>query len=174
MKKNIVLVGLMGAGKSRVGRELGELLQIPFIDSDYEIEKAAGCSISDIFEVYGERGFRDGEKKVIARLLQEEGPMVLATGGGAFMNTGIRSFIKQNAVSVWLEADLDLLVERTSRTSHRPLLQTGDPREILSRLMKERYPIYKTADISIESIDLPPGETAKKIAKALTAYLEKE
>jgi shikimate kinase len=150
--KSVVLVGLMGAGKSSVGRRLAKALDIPFVDADEEIERAAGCSVEDIFRLYGEAAFRDGEERVIARLL-EQGPQVLATGGGAFMNPHTRERIRKAAVSVWLRADLDLLVRRTSRRGGRPLLAHGDPRATLERLMAERYPVYAEADMTVDTTD---------------------
>ena len=150
--KSVVLIGLMGAGKSSVGRRLAKTLEVPFVDADEEVERAAGCSIEDIFRLYGESAFRDGEERVIARLL-ESGSQVLATGGGAFMNPRTRERIRQSAVSVWLRADLDLLVRRTSRRGGRPLLAHGDPRATLERLMSERYPVYAEADVTVDTTD---------------------
>jgi len=150
LHKPVVLVGLMGAGKSTVGRRLAGALCLPFIDSDNEIVEASGCSIGDIFEVYGEAIFRDLEQRVMQRLVGGS-PCVIATGGGAFINPVIRAIIKEKAVSVWLRADIDVLVERVSRRDTRPLLKTGDKSEILSKLMAERYPIYGEADITIDS-----------------------
>lgn len=150
LRKPVVLVGLMGAGKSTIGRRLGQALGLPFVDSDTEIVEAAGCSISDIFESYGEAIFRDLELRVMLRLVGGE-PCVIATGGGAFVNPQIREAVKQRAISVWLKADLDVLVERVSRRDTRPLLRTGDKGEIMARLMQERYPIYEQADICIDS-----------------------
>ncbi|MSP80228.1 MAG: shikimate kinase [Rhodospirillales bacterium] len=150
--KSVVLVGLMGAGKSSVGRRLAKILEVPFVDADEEVERAAGCSIEDIFRLYGEDAFRDGEERVIARLL-ESGSQVLATGGGAFMNPRTRERIRQSGVSVWLRADLDLLVRRTSRRGGRPLLAHGDPRATLERLMTERYPVYAEADVTVDTTD---------------------
>jgi len=149
-RKTIVLVGMMGAGKSAVGRKLAAALGLPFHDADSEIERAAGCSVNEIFEQLGETAFRDGERKVIARLL-EGPPHVLATGGGAFIDTITRERIKRNATSVWLKADLDLLVERVSRKQTRPLLKNGNPRDILERLLRERGPVYAEADLIVES-----------------------
>ena len=162
----IVLVGLMGAGKSSIGRRLAKHLGLKFIDADDEIEKAAGLSIDDIFEIYGEDEFRAGERRVILRIL-DEGPSVLATGGGAFMDPAIRDTIKKCSVSVWLKADLDTLLERTSRRGGRPLLKTGDPAKVLKKLMDERYPIYETADITIESGNNTLDEMVTTIANAL-------
>ena len=150
LRKPIVLVGLMGAGKSTIGRRLGQSLGLPFVDSDTEIAEAAGCSISDIFEGYGEAIFRDLEQRVLLRLVSGE-PCVIATGGGAFINPEIRAAIKEKAVSVWLKADLEVLLERVSRRDTRPLLRTGDKGEIMARLMSERYPVYAEADICIDS-----------------------
>lgn len=166
LDRPIVLIGLMGAGKSCVGRRLAIRLGLDFVDSDIEFETAAGCSISDYFTRHGEAAFRDGERKVIARLM-ENGPCILATGGGAFIDGETRARIKQSALSVWIRADLDLLVKRTSGRDHRPLLKTGDPREILSRLIDARYPIYAQADIIVDSTDEPPEVTVAKICQEL-------
>ncbi len=146
----VVLVGLMGAGKTTVGRRLAEALSVDFVDSDHEITEAAGCSISDIFESYGEEMFRDLEKRVLLRLLGNK-PCVIATGGGAFMNKDIRAAIVERALSIWLRADLGVILERVSRRDTRPLLKNGDKGEILQRLMNERYPIYAEANIVIDS-----------------------
>ena len=171
LRRPIVLVGLMGAGKSCVGRRLAARLGIPFVDADSEFEAAAGCSIADFFARYGEPAFREGERKVIARLM--EGPLcVLATGGGAFCDPATRDRIKQGAMSVWIRADLDLLVKRTSGRDHRPLLKTGDPREILSRLMDARYPLYAQADIIVDTTDEPPEVTVAKVLDELARTLE--
>ncbi len=165
-----MLVGLMGAGKSSVGRKLAVQLGIPFIDADQEIEEAAGCSIEDFFEIYGEPAFRDGEERVIRRLL-ESGPQVLATGGGAFMSESIRGIISATGVSVWLRADLDILSKRTGRRGGRPLLSGGNPKETLKKLMGQRYPVYANADIVVdtgaEGIDL----TTDAIMNALDTFL---
>lgn len=170
--KNIVLVGLMGAGKTRVGREIANILNMNFIDADREIEIAAGCSIQEIFAIYGEEGFREGERRVIERLLQE-GPVVLATGGGAFINEVTRENIKKSSVSVWLKADLDLLVERTGRTNHRPLLQDTDPRRVLRELMEKRDPIYAQADISVEcKAKISPRAMGHLVKDAVMEYLD--
>lgn len=146
----LVLVGLMGAGKSTVGRRLAKRLGWEFIDSDEEIEAAAGCSISDMFAIHGEPIFRDLEMRVINRLLHGK-PVVLATGGGAWMQEKVRTVIQANATSLWLRAELDVLLERVSKRGHRPLLETGDKRAILTRLMDERYPVYAQADIVVDS-----------------------
>lgn len=171
LRRPIVLIGLMGAGKSCVGRRLAARLGIPFIDSDVEFEAAAGCTISDFFAKYGEPAFREGERKVIARLM--EGPLcVLATGGGAFCDAETRARIQDGAISVWIRADLDLLVKRTSGRDHRPLLKTGDPREILSRLMDARYPLYAQADITVDTTDEPPEVTVAKVVDELARFVE--
>lgn len=146
----MVLVGLMGAGKTTVGRRLAKDIGLDFFDSDAEITEAAGCSISDIFALYGEPIFRDLEKRVLHRLVAGE-PSVIATGGGAFINPEVRAEIKANAISLWLKADLDTLEDRVSRRNTRPLLEQGDKRAILSRLMEERYPVYAEADLHINS-----------------------
>ena len=150
LKHPVVLVGLMGAGKTTVGRRLARDIGLDFIDSDTEITEAAGCSISDIFEIYGEAIFRDLEKRVLLRLLGQE-PAVIATGGGAFMNPELRGAIHTHAISVWLRAELDVLLDRVSRRNTRPLLEQGDKRAILARLMEERYPVYSEATIVVDS-----------------------
>lgn len=150
LNRSLVLVGLMGAGKTTIGRRLASALDVSFVDSDQEIVEAAGCSISDIFEIYGEEVFRDLEKRVLLRLLSGP-PAVIATGGGAYMNAVIRAEIQQKAMSLWLRADLEVLVERVSRRDTRPLLRTGDKKAVMSKLMDERYPIYAQADIIIDS-----------------------
>ncbi|MDP2206802.1 MAG: shikimate kinase [Alphaproteobacteria bacterium] len=162
----IVLVGLMGAGKSRVGLELSRLLDLPFVDADREIEKAAGMPIPDIFAEFGEAEFRKGEMKVIDRLLKGP-PIVLASGGGAFIQPAVRSVIKKHAVSVWLKADLDTLVARTRRTGHRPLLQGVDRAEKLRELMESRYPVYAEADITLVTDKQTPQTMARRIRREL-------
>ena len=169
--RTIALVGLMGAGKSSVGRRLAAALNLPFRDADEEIEKAAGRSISEIFAQYGEADFRDGERRVIARLL-EDPPHVLATGGGAFMNEETRTLIKERAVSVWLKVDLDTLSRRVGRKDTRPLLKGKNPREVLEDLAKVRYPVYAEADITIESGDAPHHATVDAVIKALKERAE--
>ena len=159
----------MGAGKSCIGKRLAETIGWDFVDADSEIEKAAGCSISDIFERHGEAAFRDGERRVIQRLLQQ-GPSVIATGGGAFMNPETREAIRTNGVSVWLRADLEVLLRRTGRRDHRPLLRKGNPRETLSRLMAERYPVYAEADVVVESVERPAEETTQQVVQALRTH----
>ncbi len=151
--RSIVLVGMMGAGKSSIGRRLASDLDLPFVDADTEIESAAGMSIPEIFEAHGEPYFRSGEARVIARLL-ESGPQVLASGGGAFINPQTRELIRTRGISVWLKADLDVLLRRIKRRSDRPLLKTDDPERTLQRLIEERYPIYAEADVTIHSRDV--------------------
>ncbi len=166
LSRPVVLVGLMGAGKTTIGRRLAQTLQVPFIDADHEIVEAAGCSISDIFALYGEAIFRDLEQRVLVRLIGAS-PCVLATGGGAFMNPLIREAIQTGATSVWLKADLDTLVERTGKRDTRPLLQHGDRGEILARLMQERYPVYEQAHITIDSNASAHEVVVSRIIKAL-------
>jgi len=167
--RSVVLVGLMGCGKTRVGRALAPRLQMPFLDADVEIEAAAGCSVGEIFELYGEAHFRDGERRVIARLMHDA-PCVLATGGGAFMDPETRAVIARRGVSVWIKAALDLLLRRTARKTTRPLLRQGDPKAVLSRLQAERDPIYSLSDICVESTGGPAAVTADAILAALEKH----
>lgn len=170
--RTIVLVGLMGAGKSAIGRRLAGRLGLPFVDADREIELAAGCTIDEIFERFGEPAFRDGERRVILRLLGE--PVhVLATGGGAFIDPEIRAAVKARGISVWLKADIELLVRRVSRRSDRPLLKREDPRVVLERLTAVRHPIYAEADITVESADGPPEAMVERVIAALSAWLDR-
>ena len=164
--KPIVLVGLMGAGKSSIGRRVAEALAVPFNDTDTEIVEAAGCSIADIFDRYGEAAFRDVEAKVFERIVNN-GVRVIASGGGAFINPNIRRLIGETCVSVWLRADLETLVERTSRKKTRPLLETGDPRKTLGDLIEQRYPIYEEADIIVDSENRSHDYTVDKVLRAL-------
>lgn len=170
LDRTVVLVGLMGVGKSAVGRRLAKRLRLPFVDADAEIEAAAGSSISDFFALHGEQAFRDGERKVIARLLDGE-PHVLATGGGAFMDPETRELVKTRGISIWLNADLDTLVERVSRRNNRPLLKNGNARQVLSDLTRVRNPIYAEADIMVESINQPLGEMTGQVAEALHDWI---
>jgi shikimate kinase len=170
LDRSIVLVGLMGAGKSAIGRRLASRLGLKFVDADAEIEKAAGCSIADIFEVHGEPAFREGERRVVARLLKEP-PHVLATGGGAFMDPETRRLIRERGISVWLRADLELLLARVGRRDDRPLLKAGDKREILLKLIAERHPVYAEADVVVDSEDLPHDRMVDKIIAALNEHL---
>lgn len=165
-RRPIVLVGLMGAGKTKVGRRLAVRLGLPFFDSDTEIEAAAGETIEEIFANRGERVFREGERRVIARLLRQ--PVhVLATGGGAFMDPPTRAVIARCGVSVWLRAGLDVLVARVSRRSNRPLLKTGDPRAILAELIERRYPVYAEADLIVDSGEGSPEMTVNRVITKL-------
>ncbi len=166
LKKHVVLVGLMGAGKSAIGRRVATAIDARFLDADTEIERAAGMKIPDIFETRGEAEFRDGERRVIARLL-EKAPLVLATGGGAFIDDETRALLAEKATTIWMRADLDVLVRRCGRRSSRPLLNNGDPREILARLMEIRYPIYAEADVEVFSRDEPHEVSVKAIVKHL-------
>jgi len=168
--RSIVLIGLMGAGKSAIGRRLAKRLGLPFVDADKEIETAAGKSINEIFADHGEDYFRDGERRVIARLLSN-GPIVLATGGGAYMNADTRAEIAEKGVSIWLKADLDVLMERVSRRDTRPLLRAGDPRETMQRLIDERYPVYAGADITTESRNVPHEIVVEQIVDAIGAHV---
>ena len=164
--KSLILVGLMGAGKSAIGRRVASRLQMKFLDADTEIELAAGQSISDIFAEHGEAYFRDREEKIIERLLVD-GPLILATGGGAFMSEVTRKNIKAHGISVWLRAELDVLMERVGRRDHRPLLRTEDPRAVMQKLIDERYPIYSQSDITVESRDVAHEVIVQEILKAI-------
>jgi shikimate kinase len=164
--RSIVLVGMMGAGKSSIGRRLATRLGVPFVDADAEIEAAHRMTIPDIFETYGEAYFRSGETRVIARLL-EGGPQVLATGGGAFMDPDTRATVAAKGVSVWLKAELDVLMRRIRRRHDRPLLKTSDPGETLRSLIAQRYPVYAEADITIQSRDVPHDRIVDEIIAAL-------
>jgi shikimate kinase len=168
--RSIVLVGMMGAGKSTIGRRLSVRLRLPFLDADTEIEAAAGMSIPDIFETHGEPHFRDGEARVIARLL-DGGPTVLATGGGAFMREDTRDRIRDKAISIWLKADADIILRRVKRRADRPLLQTADPAATVGRLIREREPVYQNADITIWSRDVPHEKIVDECIDALHAWL---
>ena len=164
--RSVVLVGMMGAGKSSIGRRLAARLGIPFVDADIEIEKAAGMSIAEIFAAHGEPYFRAGETRVIARLL-DGGPQVLATGGGAFMNADNRAAIHAKGVSVWLRATIEVLARRIKRRNDRPLLKDVDPIETLRRLIDERYPTYAQADVTVESRDVPHDAIVDEIVAGL-------
>jgi shikimate kinase len=168
--QSIVLVGMMGAGKSSIGRKLAQTLEIPFVDADTEIETAAGMTIPEIFASQGEPYFRAGEARVISRLL-EGGPQVLATGGGAFMREETREAVRAKGISVWLNADYDVLVRRIKRRSDRPMLKTADPAGTLKALIAERYPIYAEADITVVSRDVPHETIVNEILSALAAWL---
>ena len=169
-KRLIVLVGMMGAGKSTIGRRLAARLNLPFVDADTEIEAAAGMTIPEIFELHGEPHFRDGEARVIARLL-DGGPSVLATGGGSFMREETRRRIAEKAVSIWLKADPEIILRRVKRRADRPLLQTADPAATVSRLLSEREPVYQHADVTIASRDVPHDRIVDECLDALRARL---
>jgi shikimate kinase len=165
----IVLVGLMGAGKTTVGRRLAEKLGLAFVDADHEIELAAGQTIPEIFTQYGEDYFREGERKVIARLL-ENGAQVLATGGGAYMNAETREAVRRHGIAIWLRADFDLLMRRVRRRSNRPLLQNDDPEAVMRNLIAERYPIYAEADLTVDSRDVAHTSIVNTIIRNLARW----
>jgi shikimate kinase len=170
LRRTVALVGLMGAGKTSIGRRLAHELGLPFIDADHEIEQAAGQTIEEIFEQHGEAFFRDGERRVIARLL--DGPAhVLATGGGAFMDPSTRGLLMERAITIWIKADIDILLSRVSRRNHRPLLKQGDKRAILTRLMAARHPIYAQANFTVDSSDGPAEEMITGIMARLKEYV---
>lgn len=171
--RSIVLVGLMGAGKTTVGRRLAARLKLPFNDADGEIERAAGKTVPEIFADHGEEAFREGEKKVIARILKN-GPLVLATGGGAFMDEQTRKVINDYGISVWLKADMPLLYKRVTRRGGRPLLEGGNVEEKLNKLIGERYPVYGKADITVESKDVPHSQIVHLIVSALAGHLSRK
>ena len=173
LPRTVALVGLMGAGKSAIGKRLAIKLGRPFVDADDEIERAAGCSIAEIFTKYGEADFRAGERRVIARLLEEK-PHVLSTGGGAYIDPETRALMRTKAVTVWLRAELDVLFDRVRKRGHRPLLRNGDPKEVLARLMTQRYPIYAEADIVVDSTAQPADRTTDQVLEALRAHLQSE
>ena len=169
-RQTIALVGLMGVGKSSVGRRLANVIGLPFSDADTEVEAAAGRSVSEIFRALGEEAFRDGERRVISRLL-EGPPHVLATGGGAFMNPDTRALIKQRAISIWLKADLAVLARRINRKDSRPLLAGKDPLEVLRAQAEARYPIYAEADVTVEADDSAHHVTVEQVIRALRSHL---
>lgn len=173
LARPVVLVGLMGVGKTTVGRRLAARLNRPFMDADEEIERSAGRSIPEIFADFGEQGFRDGERRVIARILESPRPMVLALGGGAFVQAPVRALVKTCAVSIWLRADLDTLMERVGRRpGARPLLETEDPREVMARLIEARAPAYGQADIIVDSAAGSHDSTTQRVVEALSAWME--
>jgi shikimate kinase len=169
-RHSVVLIGMMGAGKSTVGRRLAVRLGLPFVDADTEIEAAAGMTIPEIFETHGEPHFRDGEARVIARLL-DSGPHVLATGGGAFLREETRRRIAAQGVSLWLQADADVILRRVKRRADRPLLKTADPAATIARLIDERHPLYQTAEITIASRDVPHDKIVEECVEALHHHL---
>jgi shikimate kinase len=168
--KTIVLVGLMGSGKTSIGRRLSKRLELPFYDSDHEVEAAAGCPIKEILSVFGEQAFLSGEHRVITRLLDQP-THVLATGGGSLNNLETQRLIKEKAISVWLKADIETLVARVSRRNDRPLLTEGNQRETLENLIAERYPIYESADIHVETLDEPTNVTVDRVIQEMSEYV---
>lgn len=170
-EKTIVIIGMPGSGKSSVGRKLAARLGLPFVDSDAEVERAAGMTIEQIFDNLGEPAFRDGEHRVIARLL-EGPPCVLSTGGGAFLNAATRDLVRKHALSVWLKAEIDVLLDRTSRRDNRPLLRNGDHSKILQELLAQREPFYATADIVVTSDTRPVDNMAERVVRALYDFVE--
>lgn len=170
LDRPVVLVGLMGVGKSTIGRRLAAVLDSDFVDADEEIERAADRSVSEIFEAHGEAYFRDGERRVIARLM-EESHGVIATGGGAFVDPETRSLILEKGLAIWLDCDIDTLVERTSRRNTRPLLRNGDPREILTGLKDARSGAYSQAQLHVVTDNAPHDETVMRILEAIDAWL---
>jgi len=169
-RRSIVFVGLMGAGKTAIGRKVAGQLGLPFIDSDHEIESVSRMTIPELFERYGENEFRALEQRVIHRLLTENGPQVLSTGGGAFMNAQTREAVAEHGVSIWLKADLDLLMERVSKKQNRPLLKNDNPRAVLQRLMEERYPVYAAADATVITRDERKEVIAAEVVEALARH----
>jgi shikimate kinase len=171
LPRTVALVGLMGAGKSAIGKRLATRLGLPFVDADNEIERAAGCSIAEFFERHGEAAFRAGERRVIARLLDD--PVhILSTGGGAYIDSETRALMRGKALTVWLRAELNVLYDRVRKRSHRPLLREGDPREILAGLMTRRHPIYAEADIVVDSTAQPVDRTTDEVIAAVRRYVE--
>jgi shikimate kinase len=168
--RSVVFVGLMGAGKTAIGRKVATLLGLPFTDSDHEIESVSRMTIPDLFERYGEAEFRSLEQRVIIRVL-ESGPQVLSTGGGAFMNAQTREAIAEHGLSVWLKADVDTLLDRVSKKQNRPLLKNADPRAVLERLMAERYPVYALADVTVPTRDERKEVIAGEVIEALGRHL---
>ncbi|MCT6871883.1 MAG: shikimate kinase [Bartonella sp.] len=171
--RSLVFVGLMGAGKSTIGKRVATMLDLPFHDADYEIEQAAQMSVPELFKAYGEPAFRDLERRVILRLIKQ-GPMVLATGGGAYMNDETRLAIAENGISVWLNAELDVLMERVSRRQNRPLLQNDNPRAVMEKLMAERYPVYAKADLTVNSRKARRDVVARDVIRTVERHLSKQ
>ncbi|WP_455466046.1 shikimate kinase [Bartonella sp. B39] len=172
-KRALVLVGLMGAGKSVIGKRVATMLRLPFYDSDQEIEKAAQMTIIELFKIYGESEFRALEQRVILNLMKKS-PLVLATGGGAYINENIRKSIHQNGISIWLKVDLDILMKRVSKRPTRPLLQTANPKEIMQKLMEQRYPIYAKANLTINSHKESCHTVAQNVIRSIQHYLYTE
>ncbi|MBP1845222.1 shikimate kinase [Rhizobium petrolearium] len=170
-KRNLVFVGLMGAGKSVIGRLVAQSLSIPFVDTDAEIEKVSRMTISELFAAYGEAEFRSLETRVIERLLRN-GPRVISTGGGAFINENTRRRIKNGGISIWLKADLDVLWERVSKRDHRPLLKTENPRQTLENLMIQRYPVYANADLTVQSGNVRKDVMVNEVLSAIVGMAD--
>ncbi len=166
----LVFVGLMGAGKSVIGKRVANMLGLPFYDSDQEVEKAAQMPITEIFKIYGEAEFRTLEQRVILNLIKKS-PLVLATGGGAYMNQDTQKAIHQNGISIWLKVDLDILMQRVSKRPTRPLLQTANPKETMQQLMEQRYPLYEKANLTINSHKESPYRVAKNVIRSIQHYL---
>lgn len=171
-RRNIIFVGLMGAGKSAIGRPVAQQLKIPFIDTDDEIERVSRMTITELFAAYGEEEFRALETRVIKRLLRG-GPKVVSTGGGAFINENTRRHIKRGGLSIWLKADLEVLWERVNKRDHRPLLKTENPKATLAALMEKRYPIYEEADITVESRDVRKDIIVNEVLEAIAGVKKK-
>lgn len=172
-RRSIVFVGLMGAGKTAIGRKLAQALGLNFVDSDHEIETVSRMTIPELFERYGEPEFRALEERVVSRLVKD-GPQVVSTGGGAFMNAHTRDAIAQDGISIWLKADLDTLMSRVAKKPNRPLLKAPDPRAVMERLMAERYPVYGLADIVVTTRDVRREEITAEVIDALSAWLDRE
>lgn len=170
LPKSLVLVGMMGAGKSSIGWRLAKKLGIPFNDSDQEVERAAGCTVADIFETWGEKAFKDAERRVVKRLLGEE-VQIISTGDGAFIDPETRELIKDNAISLWLRADPDILYERVTRRDTRPILFEGDPRKILEDMVEKRYPLYGQADLTVDSNDDAHEATVNRLMQVLKDHI---
>ena len=173
LPKHVVLVGIMGAGKTSVGKLLANRLGLPFIDSDHEVEQASGCKIADFFDIYGEAAFRDGESKVIQRLLELPSPHVISTGGGAYLHPETRATIHDHAISIWIRAQLETLLKRVARRNDRPLLNKGNQREILAKIMQDRYSTYHEADITVDSETDSARTTVNQVILALCDFLDK-
>lgn len=171
--RSIVFVGLMGAGKTAIGRKVASMTGLDFIDSDHEIEEVSRMTVAELFENYGEDEFRALEMRVLARLL-EEGPKVISTGGGAYMNDVTREAIRESGISVWLKADFEILMERVRRKQHRPLLQRADPEAVMRDLIDKRYPIYAEADVTVQSRDVPKDDVAREVIIALGKFMASE
>jgi shikimate kinase len=168
--KTIVLVGLMGSGKTSIGKRLAKRLELPFFDSDIEVEQAAGYPIKEIYDIFGEQAFLDGEQRVIKRLLDQP-THVLATGGGSFANDPTREIVKEKAISVWLKADIDTLVARVSRRSDRPMFTDSNHHEVLEKLIAERYPVFEEADVHVQTLDEPTNATVDRVIQAMSDFI---